>query len=50
MLEIPYTVVFHDILSDLEINALISEAIPNLSRKRYNSADIAEGLADMPKL
>ena len=46
MLEIPYTVVFHDILSDLEINSLISEAIPNLSRTRYNNNDIAEGLAE----
>ena len=46
MLEIPYTVVFHDILSELEINSLISEAIPNLSRKRYNGNDIAEAVAE----
>ena len=34
---IPYVVVFHDILSDLEIDYLIEESRPNLSRTRiYN--------------
>ena len=37
--------VFHDILSDLEMNYLVEEATPNLSRKRYNSDDIQDALA-----
>lgn len=37
--EKPYAVVFHDILSDLEIDYLIEESRPNLSRKRTYSAD-----------
>ena len=37
--------VFHDILSDLEINHLIEESRPNLSRSRYATEDIQEGLS-----
>ena len=43
--ERPYAVVFHDILSDIEMNYLVEEATPNLSRKRYNSDDIQDALA-----
>ena len=32
--DIPYTVVFHDILSDTEMSFLKDESRPNLSRKR----------------
>jgi len=39
-------VVFHDILSDLEINYLVEESRPNLSRKRYNSDDIQDAVAN----
>ena len=45
-LDIPYTVIFHDILSDLEIKSLVHEAIPNLSRTRYNNNDRQEALAE----
>ena len=38
--------VFHDILSDLEINYLVEESRPNLSRKRYNSDDIQDAVAN----
>jgi hypothetical protein len=37
-------VVFHDILSELEINYLIKKSTPHLSRKRYVS-DEQNGLA-----
>ena len=36
---VPYVVVFHDILSDLEIDFLIKESRPNLSRKRLYHTD-----------
>ena len=43
--ERPYAVVFHDILSDLEMNYLVEESKPNLSRSRYKSDDVSDGLA-----
>ena len=43
--ERPYAVLFHDIISDLEMNYLIEESKPKLSRKRYDSNDIQEALA-----
>ena len=45
-LDIPYTVIFHDILSDLEIQTLVQKALPNLSRTRYNNNDKTEALAE----
>ena len=36
--ERPYAVVFHDILSDIEMNYLVEESRPNLSRERYGSS------------
>jgi hypothetical protein len=36
---IPYVVVFHDIFSDNEIDELIREATPFLTRKRHNNDD-----------
>ena len=32
-------------VSDIEMNYLVEEATPNLSRKRYNSDDIQDALA-----
>jgi hypothetical protein len=37
--ELPYVVVFHDIFSDNEIDELIQEATPHLTRKRHNNND-----------
>lgn len=39
----PYAVIFHDILSETEMDFLIAESTPNLSRKRYTNDDISEG-------
>ena len=45
--ERPYAVVFHDILSDLEMNYLITESRPKLSRTRqHDNGDSQEALAN----
>ena len=41
--ERPYAVVFHDILTDAEMDYLIKISIPKLSRKRYPNGDISRG-------
>ena len=45
--ERPYAVVFHDILSEIEMNYLVEESRPNLSRERYGSStDRQDALAE----
>ena len=41
----PYAVVFHDILNDEEINYLIDQSRPQLSRSRYDTEDISDAQA-----
>ena len=45
MLTRPYVVIFHDILSDIEINYLIDKSKPKLSRKRDFSKISSQTLA-----
>ena len=44
--ERPYIVVFQDILSKFEMDHLIDESRPNLSRTRYGDSDVQEALAN----
>ena len=44
--ERPYAVIFHDILSDLEMDYLVNTSRPNLSRSRYGSDDVQDVLGD----
>ncbi len=40
--ERPYAVVFHDILTETEMDFLIEESTPNLSRGRYENQDVVQ--------
>ena len=44
--ERPYAVVFHDILSEIEMNYLVEESRPNLSRARYGTTDRQDAIAE----